>query len=165
VSTVNESIINFKSASEINAVLYGLRYWARDELQLIDEFFRNSRGSIMYPLLIEHSAETISEIVDEVISLCCDDEWTTLSVLDMIEFLGEQRRRPVGLVLEALRKMAAQHSGHVVLIPTSRTFAALTAGLNKQRQELNLRSYLRDFHGRYISHIRIHKSIRNLEYA
>jgi hypothetical protein len=164
-STVNECMIHFKSASEINAVLYGLRYWARDELQLIDEFFRDNRGSIMYPILVEHSVETISEIVDEVISRCCDDEWTTLSVLDMVEFFGEQRRRPVGLVLDAVRKMAAQYSGQVVLIPTSRSFAALTAGLNKQRQELNLRSYLRDSHGRYISHIRIHKSIRNLEYA
>ena len=43
----------YKSAACINAVLYGLRYWARDELGLLDEFYQRSLGAAtMYPLEI-----------------------------------------------------------------------------------------------------------------
>lgn len=162
-----ERAVRLRSPSEINAVLYGMRYWARDELRLIDEFYRENRGAVMYPILIQEDHTTNQHIIDELTALCGsdDDEWTTLSIQDLLETWGEKQRRPVASVFAAIRKLASSHSGQVVLIPTSRSFAALGAGFNTQRQELELRSYFRDSHGRYISHLRLHGSIRSLQHA
>jgi hypothetical protein len=157
---------SLQSPSEINAVLYGLRYWARDELQLVDEFFRESRGSVMYPIVVQPKAGALGDVIDELTSLCRDDEeWTTLSVQDLLESIGEKRRRPIAHIFAAIRRLATLNSGQIVLIPTSRSFAALSAGFNQQRQELELKGYLRDSLGRYISHIRLHKTIRSSQHG
>ena len=40
------------SYASVAAILYGVRYWARDELELIDEYSQRSDGStIMFPVL------------------------------------------------------------------------------------------------------------------
>jgi hypothetical protein len=166
-ATHSGRIMNVHSASEINAVLYGLRYWALDELQLADEFFCGKRGSVMYPIVLQKRDVAVEEIIEEILLLCGSDgdEWTTLSVQGLIESCGEKRRRPVAHVFDAIRRLARLHSGEVVLIPTSRSFASISAGFNQQRQDLELRSRLRDSQGRYISHIRIHDSLRSLQHV
>ena len=41
---------NLSTEVGIQAVLYGLRYWARSELLLIDELFREDIGNVMFPI-------------------------------------------------------------------------------------------------------------------
>lgn len=158
--------LTISSPSELNSILYGLRYWARDELQLIDEFFTENRGSVMYPILTQNVRTAAEDIAGEVISMCStENEWTTLSIQQLLIICGEQQRHPISHVYAALRWLSEKYFGHVVLIPTSRSFATLTAGFNERRQELELRGYFRDSLGRYISHIRLHKTLRKLHHA
>jgi hypothetical protein len=162
----NTQVMTLRSHSAMNAVLYGLRYWARDELNLIDEFFDDKRGFLMYPIIRQPKESAVRQIEEAVRHLCNPDaEWTTLSVRDLLEQFGERKGWPVSHIFAAIRRLASVNPGHIVLIPTSRSFAALRSGFNEQRQELELRSYLRDSVGRYISHVRLHQSIRSLHDA
>ena len=154
-----DRVSTLRSQSEIKGVLYGLRYWARDELTLVDEFFREGRGSVLYPVLPPEANPTPREVVGEILSLLDPDrEWTTLSVRRLITELCEKRRRTLASLFEALRVLEQEHPRYIVLVPTSSSFATLTAR-SLAREEFELRSYFRDVKGRYISHLRIHNSI------
>lgn len=154
-----------QSPVEIKSVLYGLRYWARDELQLIDEFFREDRGSILYPILSPKDQLSALEIVQYIISLRPKNkEWTTFSLQDLIVECCEHRQQPLVKLFAAIEWLLKNYSGYVVLIPTPRSLATLTAR-SQQREELELRGYFRDGQGRYISHIRLHGSIEDLSHV
>lgn len=157
-----DTSLHLRSPSEIKSVLYGLRYWARDELQLIDEFFREDRGSIMYPIFAADGESSTKEIIQHILSLRAEGaEWTTLSLHDLAMYCCERRRQPLVKLFAAITQLSEKYPGHVVLIPTSRSFATLTAR-SQQREEFELRGYFRDRQGRYISHIRLHGSIGRL---
>ncbi|HLG98781.1 MAG TPA: hypothetical protein VKX49_20890 [Bryobacteraceae bacterium] len=146
------------SPTEIKSILYGVRYWATKELTLIDEFFRDDRGTVMYPIM--HPGEgdvqnTIGEILAQVELTV---EWTTLALAELAETCCEKRHRPLETLRMAIRQLVASHPGQVVTVPTSRAFATITAG-SRQREELELRVYFRDAQNRYVSHVKIHKSL------
>ncbi len=156
----NGRVLKLGTHSERNAVLYGLRYWARDDLMMIDEFFHPKRGAVMYPIL-NKPAPVEQVVADIVLSPNLGQEWTVLSVRDLITTCCENPRRPISALFLALQWLTERFSGHFVVIPTSRSFATVNArGL--KREELELRSYFQDAHGRYISHIRFHDSLRRL---
>lgn len=152
--------VSLRSPSEIKGVLYGLRYWARDELDLVDEFFREDRGSVVYPAFPPELGPTPREVVDEIFSLLNPGkEWTAFSVRELMVLLCEGRRRPLRSLFSALRVLETEFPRQVALVPTSRSFATLTA-TSVAREEFELRGYFRDTLGRYISHVRIHNSVR-----
>lgn len=160
-----QTLLTLCSHSEVNSVLYGVRYWAREELHLIDEFFREDRGSIMYPVLNPNGDSDFFDIVGEIISRCDEDrEWTIMSLQDLTVYCCEQRRRPLKSLFAAVQWLYKKYSGQIVLIPTSRSFATLTAR-SQQQEDFELRSYYRDMEGRYISHIRLHSSIGRLNHV
>jgi hypothetical protein len=145
---------------EIMSILYGLRYWARDELKLVDEFFREDVGSILYPIMESGRARSPLEVVSDVLSHCQDNgQWTTMSLHDLAVDCCEKRRRPLAALFGAVKWLCENLAGHVVLIPTSRRLATVTAR-SRQREEFELRGYYVDEQGRYISHLRIHNSVR-----
>ncbi len=157
--------IVLRSPSEIKSVLYGLRYWARDELQLVDEFFREDVGSIIYPIVLEDGNSPPLETVRDILSLRVEGaEWTTVSMQQLAVHCCERRRRPLARLLAAIKWLADNHSGRVILIPTSRSLATLTAR-SPRREEFELRGYFRDVQGRYISHLRLHNSIWRLTHG
>ena len=157
--------LSLNSPSEIQSILYGLRYWARDELQLVDEFYQEDRGAILYPILNPEDESLIFETVQDIYSLCSTrDEWTTLSFRDLIVYCCEHLRRSRTNLFSAIEWLFGKHPGYVILIPTSRSLATLTAR-SRQREEFELRSYFRDKQGRYISHIQLHTSIGDLIHA
>ncbi|HEV2396596.1 MAG TPA: hypothetical protein VGS27_06630 [Candidatus Sulfotelmatobacter sp.] len=145
------------SASEIKSVLYGVRYWAREELRLTDEFFRDDRGAVMYPIRNENQNvdATINEILGHVSQ---NEEWTTFSLPDLAVICCEEQRRPLEILRAAIRKLTVSFPGQVVTVPTSRAFATIAAR-SRQREELELRVYFRDAQNRYVSHLKIHKSL------
>lgn len=143
----------------IQAVLYGIRYWARDELAMIDEFFREDIGNLMYPVS-EPGSVPHSRIADAVLSeIARDTEWTVLNVRDLLLDHGVRLRVPVKQMLDTILKIYRQHSDRVALIPTSRSLATITTA-SGVREDFELRSYLRDDRGRLISHIRLHRDLR-----
>ena len=154
----------FESHVAEQAILYGLRYWARDELQLIDEYCPlANRGAVMFPLcrtlssgmkIIPPELETAAFLL----SLRNSEEWTLFSILDLIVLCCESRRRPIKELYQAIDWLFRKWPGHTVLIPTSRALAALTA-VSAPRKALELRRYYRVADGPYISHIRIHRDI------
>ena len=154
----------FTSHASVAAILYGVRYWARDELGLIDEYCQRSDGStIMFPVFRSGpSAKGIDspvlQTVRFLLSLRTPGEWTLFSVLDLIARCCEVRRQPRNVLFDAINWLLQEWPHHTVLIPTSRSLATLTAA-SPQRENLVLRRYYKTSNGPYISHIRIHKDI------
>ena len=152
------------SHASIAAILYGVRYWARNELGLIDEYCPKADGSvIMFPVSWSRSSLTgidspVRQTVRSLLSLRTPDEWTSFSILDLIIRFCEARRQPIRVLFDAIDRLLREWPNHIVLIPTSRALATLTAP-SAQRETLVLRRYYRTSNGPYISHIRIHKDI------
>lgn len=159
-SSANTDTLKLRSPSEIKGILYGLRYWARDELKLVDEFFREDRGSVMYPVRPPENNPSPHDVVDEIFALIkTGEEWTILSVQELIVELCEKRKRTLDSLFAALKVLESEYSRQVMLVSTSRSFATLTAA-SVAREEFELRGYFKDKTGRYISHLRIHNSVR-----
>ena len=152
------------SRTSVTAVLYGLRYWARDELKLIDEYTQRSDGNtVMFPVFPPTAFATgidsaVLETVRSLLSLRTAGDWTLLSVPDLIVRFCEVRRRPISLLFRAIDWLRHEWPNHTVPIPTSRALATLTA-TSSSRDSLELRRYYRLSNGPYVSHIRIHKNI------
>ena len=161
-STDREQVL--ESRTSVAAVLYGMRYWARDELMLIDEYCpRADNGAIMFPILRpepEASDRTVRETVAFILSLRKTDEWTLFSVPELIVQAGEARRQPIGILFDAITWLLYNWPGYTTLIPTSRSLATITA-TSRQRENLELRRYYRADNGPYISHIRVHRAVTN----
>ena len=152
------------SSVSVTAILYGIRYWARDELGLIDEYCQQAGDdSIMFPLSHPEPFATgidspVPQTVRFLLSLRTPSEWTLLSVFDLIARCCVARRQPISVLFGAIDWLLQEWPNHTVLIPTSRALATLTA-TSPQRETLELRRYYKTSNGPYISHIRVHKDI------
>ena len=152
------------SYASVAAILYGVRYWARDELGLIDEYCQRSDGStIMFSVLqtglsAKGTDSAVLQTIRFVLSLRTPAEWTLFSVSDLITRCCEDRRQPIRVLFRAIDWLLHEWPHHTVLIPTSRALATLTA-MSPQREILELRRYYKISNGPYISHIRVHKDI------
>ena len=152
--------------SEINSILYGVRYWARDELKLVDEYCRKAGWTtVMFPLSApRHSDQDIWQTANRILSgrsklsARSASEWTVLSILDLIVHCCVKQRQPVEALFEAISLLLREWPDHTVLIPTTRSLATLAAD-SSLKEELALRSYYKSPQGPYISHIRIHQDI------
>lgn len=155
--------IVLRSPSEVKSILYGVRYWARDQLMLVDEFYHEGAGVVMYPILTPGDHSSVRQVVEEIVALLSPDtDWTTLSIRDLIVHCCQQARRPLTDLFNAIKWLTNEFPGYVGLIPTSRSMATLTAR-SIQREDLELRSYFRDAQGRFASHIRVHSHVREAE--
>ena len=157
-------VVRCASPASKNAVLYGLRYWARDELQMIDEYTTPSgRHVTMFPLseLLDARASTDSAVIDmvqAVLSLCTASDWTELSVYELILQCCETRRKPKTLLFSAIDWLLQTWPYHVALVPTSPALATLNT-TSHYRESLQLQRFYRGARGPHISHIRIHKAV------
>ncbi|MFQ5801432.1 MAG: hypothetical protein ACE5JQ_00880 [Candidatus Methylomirabilales bacterium] len=144
---------------EIQAILYGVRYWARNELLFLDEFFREDLGAVLYPVREVTAADeaTLREVIRARIRR--SEEWSTMAIRDLALDLCVPGRWPVKCLFGAVKLLMRLQPGHVVLIPTSRGFASIGARW-LPREEFELRGYLRDDEGRLISHVRLHRELR-----
>ena len=148
----------------IAAVLYGLRYWARDQLKLIDEYSRRSDDStIMFPILFPPSASSaidsaVLQTVQLILSLRTSSEWTLFAVSELITRCCENGRLPIRVLFRAIDWLLREWPNHTTSVPTSRALATLTATSDK-RDTLALRGFYKASTGPYISHIRLHRNI------
>ena len=152
------------SPASVAAILYGLRYWARGELGLIDEYCQQADGgTLMFPVSrLGSSAKGIHSSVRQTVrfllSLRAPGEWTLLSVFDLITRCCVEQRQPISVLSDAIDWLLREWPHHTVPIPTSRALATLTA-TSPQRETLELRRYYKTSNGPYVSHIRVHKDI------
>ena len=158
-STSSNESITLTSPVEIQSILYGVRYWARDELQLIDEFFETAHGSVMYPIRVQGQVDTAATVMNRILGLPRDPgDWTTVSVNALLRIICEVEGHPVAALFDGIRRLTIQNPGHVVLIPTIPNIAAISAR-SHNREAFELRGYFKDSRGRIISHIRFHNSL------
>jgi hypothetical protein len=143
---------------QVKSILYGVRYWALKELALVDEFFREDRGSVIFPVSLSSGASVEATVRDILSEVRAGDEWTTLSLADLAVTCCEQRHRPLGVLRRAIRELSSHYPGQVVLVPTSRAFATISTR-SRQREELELSAYYLDARKRFISHIKVHRSL------
>jgi len=149
------------SDDEIQAILYGVRYWARNELGFLDEVFLEDLGGVMFPVELTDAA--IAPQVAKALLKAIDDtqEWTTLSVRNMVFTWGLYHHISVERIFRTLLMIYRKHSEYIVLIPTAEAFATMTA-TSPGSERYQLRSYLHDFEGRYISHLRVHRKLKEM---
>ena len=149
------------------AILYGLRYWARDELALIDEYCDCSdEGTTMFPVLRRAgpSGDPDPNVFQAARFLLSQrgrhpgDEWTLLSISDLIVNYCQAHRQPRTVLFDAIDWLFREWPRHTILVPTSLGLATLAAGSPGQEQ-LVLRRYYKPKRGPYISHIRFHRDV------
>ena len=154
----------FELHSQKVATLYGVRYWARDELHLIDEYSHQADGGItMFPVAcpltgVRNAESTVVPMVNQILAARQDRDWTLFSIFNLIVQNCESGRRPIKALFEAIDWIVRQWPRHIVLVPTSRAFATITS--SPQGEELALRRYYRHANGPYISHVRLHRDIK-----
>lgn len=155
------------SRAAVPAVLYGLRYWARDELALIDEYSeRTLDRTTLFPIAAPPAGPAdrdaaILHAVRFLLSLRArhpDREWTMLSVSDLIVEYCQDRRQPRSVLFGAFDWLQQRWPGHTILVPTPLGLATLAAR-SAQQQDLALRRYYKPANGPYVSHIRFHHDV------
>ena len=152
-----------KSPVSKNAIMYGLRYWARDELHLIDEYCApGGELTVMFPLCSTVSSpsrsSSVMDIVRFLLSLRRSEDWTIFSIYDLVVRCCQETRKPRAVLFSAIDWLLQEWPHHIVLVPTSPGLATINTTSVKQGNHV-LRLYYRHENGPYISHIRIHKDV------
>ena len=152
------------SAAGVTAILYGLRYWARDELKLIDEYGRGAEGKVvMFPVsgwrssMPDHDSP-VTPAVRFLLDRRSADEWTLFSISTLIVDYCQTRRQPRAALFDAIDWLRREWPDHTVLIPTSRAMATIAA-TSPQQENFELRRYYKSPRGPYISHLRLHEDV------
>ena len=143
----------------LTAIPYGLRYWARDEVKLVDEYFRGSDGAtVMFPVSRPSTASALLTTIRWLLARRGRKEWKSLSISDAIVRYCTEQKLPRRVLFDAITRLRRRWPHHVVLIPTSPSLATVAA-LSPKADDLALRNYYKASDGRYISHIRIHQDV------
>jgi hypothetical protein len=156
-----EKSLWIRSENERQAILYGVRYWARNQLGFLDEIFLEDIGGLMFPVSMTGSVPDprILNALREVISP--SEEWTIISLRRLVAEWGPKYRISIERLYQTFLWIYRRFPQYVVMIPTSEAFAAITA-ISPQAEAYHLRGYLQDEKGRYISHIRVHSNLREV---
>ena len=148
------------------AILYGIRYWARDQLRVIDEYVPGpSNQTLMFPITLpteqEHACPNpLIETALRILTLETIGDWIYTSISDLIGVFCVTQRKSISTLYRTIDWMISRWPHHVVLIPTSESIATLPVSSSTSRS-LFLRKYYRRPGTPYISHIRLHHDILN----
>ena len=143
------------------SVLYGIRYWMRHELGVVDEYAElGENAAIMFAVApVSKGARLwnaqVLEAVQFVLATRTGSQWTTLEVSDLIRRFCIERRRPREVLFAALDWLCQNRSNSVVLIPTPAAVATLSAS-SDGREHLELSRYYHDARGRLIGDVKVH---------
>ena len=160
LNEVTGRIVRYASRMSKTAIMYGLRYWARD-LRLIDEYCPpGGATTTMFPLSESASVLTSSvmAIVRYILSVRSSDEWTMFSIHDLIRRYCERERKSRATLFAAIDWLLREWPHHTALIPTSPALSSIDA-TSSYRKDFTLRRQYRQKAGPYISHIRVHKDV------
>ncbi len=145
-------------AEAVQAIHFGLKSWCVNQLGFLDIVCDANGTYTIYP---KHIIErrTHRELAAEMFTeLEFTDEWATVRVPDFALETGIKQRVSVAQAKEVLTGWLVDHPDLVAGVPTRVGF--ITAGLTESQQDLALKSYLRSESGAYLSHLRIHRMLR-----
>lgn len=155
----DDVVARYGTPSQVKSVVYGLRYWARDELRVVDEYYQHGKGAVLFPVARAEPGVATIEAIAALRELRAErTAWTTLSIAHLIECVCEVRRLPRAALFSAIEHFLRVDSGRVDLLPTPIQLAAFTA-VSREAAELQLRSLYKDRSGRYISHVSFHGTL------
>ena len=143
------------------SVLYGLRYWLRDELEVVDEYAElGEDAAILFAVhpLREGERAWDAQVLDAVryiLGARSGAPWTTLQVADLIRRYCVGRRQPRRVLFAGIDWLCHHRPNAIALVPTPVAVATLSAS-NASREHLELARYYRDGRGRLICDIRVH---------
>ena len=159
-----ERVVRCASPASKNAVMYGLRYWARNELKLIDEYSApGGRRFTMFPLVepwdsLASKDSAVMDMVRNVLAFRTLADWTEFSVYDLVVRCCEAHRKPMTLLFAAIDWLFRVWPYHTYPVPTSPALATLNT-TSHFRENLELRRLYRGSRGTYVSHFRVHKDV------
>ncbi len=157
----NEKRRRIWSEDERQAILYGVRYWARNELGFVEEIFLEGTGGLMFPVYLSGPVPDPRVLNAFRGAIFPEEEWTYLSLRKLASTWGPQYRVPLERFYGTLRWVYHRFPQYVVLIPTAESFATVTA-ISPQAEIYHLRGYFQDEKGRYISHMRVHRKLKEV---
>jgi len=150
-----------RTEDERQAILYGVRYWARNELGFLDELFLEGIGGLMFPVHLTGPIPDPRIILALKNSIKPKEEWTIFSVRKLASTWGPEYRISLERLYKTLLWVYHNLVRYVVLIPTAESFATITA-TSPGAERYHLRGYMQDSEGRYVSHIRVHRKLKEV---
>lgn len=145
-------------ATAVQAIHFGLRSWCVDQLGFLDMACGASGTYTIYPKHIVRR-RTARELAAEMFAdLEFADDWATIRVPDIALATGIKQHVSLNQAKGVLKDWLTDHPDLVAGVPTRVGF--ITAGLPESQQALALKSYLRSESGAYLSHLRIHRMLR-----
>lgn len=159
-SVSTKEAVLLRAPIQIQAIMYGVRDWATKQLGLLDEFFDAGRGHVLFPVRHDEETGTDAAIAAILAVPTNGTEWTTVSVRDLLCDFCEVQGYTVGTLFRGIREFVRANVGHVSLISTIPNFAAITA-TSRKAADFELETAFRDSHGRLVSHVRFHNTVRD----
>ena len=145
-------------ANAVQAVHFGLRGWSADQLGFMD-VARAANGTytlypthIVPPLNEQELGAKMLEAID------FDGDWATVRIPDCALATGIAQHVPIEQAKDVLKGWLTQHPSIVDGVPTRIGF--ITYGLADSQHALALKGYLRSNGGAYLSHLKIHRTLR-----
>ena len=152
----------FEEKQAVLSLLYGLRYWVRDELGVVDEYAELGENAAtmfaVHPAVPEDGPVWEARVLDAVrfvLGARRDPTWTTMEVAELIRRYCIEHHQPRRVLFAGLDWLCRRRAKSVALVPTPAAVATLSAS-SASREHLELRRYYRDARGRFIGDLRIH---------
>ena len=147
-----------KGANAVQAVHFGLRTWCADQLGFMD-VARSANGTYtLYPTHIvpRLSEQELGAMMLDAIEF--DGDWATVRIPDCALATGIALHVPIEQAKDVLKGWLTEHPDLVDGVATRIGF--ITQGLADSQHALALKSYLRSNGGAYLSHLKIHRTLR-----
>ena len=148
----------FSGTNAVQAIHFGLRAWCVDQLQFLDGIYRTGAAYTIYARRIRRPCTT-SELAFRMLDLLgFDGDWATVRVGDFALDVGIRQHVSIEQVKDVLNSWMENYPDVVAGIPTNERFVA--GGLASGLRKAVLKGFLRESQGAIVSHLRIHRSLR-----
>ena len=140
------------------AIHFGLRSWCADQLGFLDVSYGADGTYTAYPKHIV-TRLTDRELAARMFAdLEFADDWATVRVPDCVLATGIKQRVSMDQAKGVLMEWLKAHPDLVAGVPARVGF--ITAGLTDSQHNLALKRYLQSASGAYLSHVRVHRMLR-----
>lgn len=153
---------NKKSATRtgynaIQAIHYGMRDWAVNQLGFLDNFYRGPEGYVLFPVKIEADPEdnVVARTLIEYLSF--DGDWAKPHVTDLLFSVAAQLKIPMDSVRSVLLDWIKTYPEFIAPVPISER--TILSGWDKGIHPFVLKGFLTLENGKHISHLSIHRGL------
>lgn len=148
----------FDGAEAVQAIHFGLRSWCVDQLGFLDVAYKSDGSYVTFPKHIDAPLTDQDLAARMFEGLHFADDWATERIPDFALTAGIEHRVSIEQAKGVLKGWITAHPDLVAGVPTRVGF--IIAGLPESQHDLALKRYLKSSSGAYLSHIRIHRDLR-----